>query len=616
MRKFLSLLLVAGLLVSPAHALKKKDSQEIPSTSILKNTGAEQGLTGFSVTAGTLVTDTATPGEGLVSLSWDPSATGEFLRSTLTAMPISHRDRNCEVRFRYNFEGTVGDITAVVDDGTTDLFVAESLEATASGKWALFQKPFQCPGTGSLRLELESTADAAIVKVDSIYIGTSLNTVVTNTSDWIAYTPTGSWTTNTTYVGRTRRVGDTKEYQVTVILSGAPNAVGLSINQPSGESIDSTKLSDTDLNSNAIGTVRVLELGTSSTLGVVRYSSDILVELRAMANGSGSVHDLGGVSSTVPFTFGSGDRVDIDYRVPIQGFSSNFAFSEDGPNVAAKYQVSGATANPGLATGATEVIDYDNVVYDTHSAVTTGASWVFTAPVSGKYRVAAAQVLSSGVPAVNDQFNLSIFVNGAERTKLTIWFAPNTTATIPAVNGAVDVDLVVGDTLDIRGFQNIAGTPTFSTSATNLNHVSIHKIGTVVNINEGQVLWAEHILSNDVITGGTITDLTFNNLAVGDTYEWTCQVMLQTNTSDGFVNFRVNHNSVIIGFAQRQHSGGATTNANAWAISGKFKAVVSTLTFSLGSESANSFLRGNGAKDETFCQIEEKPFFLETTEFD
>lgn len=33
------------------------------------------------------------------------------------------------------------------------------------------------------------------------------------------------------------------------------------------------------------------------------------------------------------------------------------------------------------------IIDFDNMVLDTHSAVTTGASWVFTAPFYGIYRV-------------------------------------------------------------------------------------------------------------------------------------------------------------------------------------------------------------------------------------
>jgi hypothetical protein len=39
-----------------------------------------------------------------------------------------------------------------------------------------------------------------------------------------------------------------------------------------------------------------------------------------------------------------------------------------------------------LAASTTYHVDFDTVDYDPHSAITTGASWVFTAPAAGWYR--------------------------------------------------------------------------------------------------------------------------------------------------------------------------------------------------------------------------------------
>ena len=69
------------------------------------------------------------------------------------------------------------------------------------------------------------SASAYTVKFDNVVVGPLVTTTGAAMTDWVAYTPTGSWITNTTYTGKWRRVGDSMEVQGLAICSGAPTAV-------------------------------------------------------------------------------------------------------------------------------------------------------------------------------------------------------------------------------------------------------------------------------------------------------------------------------------------------------------------------------------------------------
>ena len=64
-------------------------------------------------------------------------------------------------------------------------------------------------------------------------------------TSWTDYTPTGSWSTNTTYTGKWRRVGDEMEIQVKVATTGTCTDAVLSVDIPSGYTIDANKLVET-----------------------------------------------------------------------------------------------------------------------------------------------------------------------------------------------------------------------------------------------------------------------------------------------------------------------------------------------------------------------------------
>lgn len=136
---------------------------------------------------------------------------------------------------------------------------------------------------------------------------------------WVTFTPTGSWTTNTTYTGRWRRVGEDAEYDVTVAVSGAPDNVSLTVNLASGHVIDTTKMSASG-DFEVFGISNFRDVGTAIHTGRVSYNSTTSV-ITGVTLASGTYNTLSAINATVPMTWASGDHVNLKFRVPIVGWT-------------------------------------------------------------------------------------------------------------------------------------------------------------------------------------------------------------------------------------------------------------------------------------------------------
>jgi hypothetical protein len=105
-------------------------------------------------------------------------------------------------------------------------------------------------------------------------------------------------------------------------------------------------------------------------------------------------------------------------------------------SIVAKYSISSSSA---VLTNVQ--INYDNMVIDTNSAVTTGAgAWKFTAPATRTYRVSVVG-MNSGVTA-----SMVLWVNGAAYDKLVTVLG----GSIEFMSGSTLVPLTAGDYIDIR----------------------------------------------------------------------------------------------------------------------------------------------------------------------
>lgn len=145
-------------------------------------------------------------------------------------------------------------------------------------------------------------------------------------TDMQPWTPTGSWTTNSTYSGRFRRKGAYLFGEVKISLSGPPNATPLTINLPiyngSQLSVDTSKYPD--FLESRVGS------GTALDNLVTRYalrttiSSSTQIQANAIDDtGASYAFDNAQVSNLVPFSFNSGDSVSINFMVPILGWSES-----------------------------------------------------------------------------------------------------------------------------------------------------------------------------------------------------------------------------------------------------------------------------------------------------
>lgn len=168
---------------------------------------------------------------------------------------------------------------------------------------------------------------------------------------------------------------------------------------------------------------------------------------------------------------------DMTWKVtPTSGSSGSSGSTPASVPVIARATTDG-THNGTIASAATERVRFDTVVFDSDSAITTGASWVFTAPVTGYYRVEAT-VLIQTEAAIGDQFILRLVRNGTDYSTLHFVGALNTdTDAILAttMHGSDLVQLDENDTIYIE-FENQGNFDVEFSSTALDNHVSIFKV--------------------------------------------------------------------------------------------------------------------------------------------
>ncbi len=144
-------------------------------------------------------------------------------------------------------------------------------------------------------------------------------------SNWTAFTPTGSWSSNTTYSGFFRRCGENIEVNIQISLSGAPTAASLTVNfLPGSLAVDTAKIpSGTSTFNRAFGLVSINDNGADRILGVAGYSSTTAIAIFEMQADTTYVYNNQAVNATNPVTFASGDTIHImNINLPISGWTN------------------------------------------------------------------------------------------------------------------------------------------------------------------------------------------------------------------------------------------------------------------------------------------------------
>lgn len=148
--------------------------------------------------------------------------------------------------------------------------------------------------------------------------------------------------------------------------------------------------------------------------------------------------------------------------------------------VTASYN-SDADQTVGIST--TTVVNFGSKDFDSHDAVTIGASWKFTAPAPGKYLVSTT-VCNGGSESYVDQAQraVNLYKNGSQHKSIAVVRQQGAVAAkrLGALGGSVLVSLVAGDFIDIRftnGDVSNTHAVTFNVLFTNETNVSIERVG-------------------------------------------------------------------------------------------------------------------------------------------
>ena len=437
----------------------------------IENPDAEVDTTGYAVYADAAGTSPVNGTGGSGNITWTRS-TSSPLRSTASflltkdavnrqgegvsydfSVDTADQAKVMQISFDYlvssgtfvaGSSSTSSDVTVWIYDVTNSVLIQPSsfkLLSNSSTTSDKFNATFQTASNStSYRLIFHvgsTSASAYTLKLDQISVSPSTYVYGTPITVWASFTPTGSWSTNTTYTGKWRRVGDSMELDISLTLAGAPTATGLTVNMPSGYTIDTTKISATTGGSTPIlGVGTSWDSGTTIYQGYVTYNSTTSVIV--YANGASSTYtNAQQVSNTVPMTWASGDIQSLKFSVPILGWSSSVQTSDqtDTRVVAARAYRSG---NQSVSTAAETDIVFNATSFDDVGGMNTSTG-VYTVQVPGKYRVKTSLYISS---AASEVFTISIYKTGAQVAQRFF------TATSDAMIEVGDViNCVAGDTI-------------------------------------------------------------------------------------------------------------------------------------------------------------------------
>lgn len=407
------------------------------------------------------------------------------------------------------------DLTVWVYDVTNSTLIQPSnyrLYSNSSTTAASFSAQFQTASNStSYRLIIHcgsTSASAFTMKFDNFSISPSKYVYGTPVTDWLAYTPTGSWVTNATYSGFWRRVGDQIQVRAKVVTSGAPTAANLTFSLPSGLTFDTSKLVGTSQDTQNLGIGQVLDTGTANYLvGNVGYASSSTVGVyvigTAATYGGGSA-----VNATTPFTFGSTDQVSVEFSGPITGWSSSVQMSDSADTRVVAVRVTNSTTST-VGTTPTK-IPYANVTYDTHGAWNTAGT--FTAPVSGYYRV-TVMLTTTALTSTDDTngrtLDISLYKNGVQYSLIAQ--NRNTRSTVSHYYEAMGSDTVycdAGNTLEIYATNALTGSSTTLIGSADYNHVAIEKVNGPSAIAATETIAAKYTAVNTTTftTSGVVAD--------------------------------------------------------------------------------------------------------------
>jgi hypothetical protein len=470
----------------------------------------------------------------------------------------------------------------------------------------------------SLRIKvLSAPTTTSVLYLDNVIVGPEKLIDAPIISEWEDFTPTGSWNSNTTYTGRYRRVGDTAEIYWKVSTSGVPNSAALTLDLPSGLTIDTDKAINA-ASGGFLGEAHYFEAGVQTIPGRLLFEDTTSVECRFFRDWDGSAdnpirNDI--VTQSSPFSWGGGDFVFAKATFPIAEWANQSAVLSQkemlNETPKARYYLNSSQT---VSSTSPTVIEFDTVDFDK-----TNGAFSFNS--------------STGVLTANRNMTVVIVAgvriqNLTDETTLLRTLKDGSTHAIkqsPTVNAE---DRQIFDIMDLQKGQTLSiSVDSSADSSYELNGASTTTYLSVgvfpdltVYAQAGQTYKTQtKYLSADwdsTDSNGVSGDLDFSNLTIGQWYE--IQLYTRATVPSGNVDnltLRGSHDgsSLIQNAHALYFNSGGPVEKNY--TSKKFKATATTLTFSASSIGTGSTFDGNDTTSETHAVLTEIPPLQETTEW-
>lgn len=426
--------------------------------------------TGGSPTAITVDRTTVTAeilrGAGSLKISKAASdATGEGVSIATETIGIADRGKSLNGSFEIDFTDTnytSSDIVLKAYDITNAVEITnlnDQAGTISKSKGIYYFSVATQTNTEQVRLSFHTETDSATgsawdIFVDDVQLGPD-NLVQTGTiTQWETFTPTGSLTTNVTYSGKKRRVGDSEEYDILLSFSGVNTQGAVNIDIADGKSIDVDKLNSTTIQDTYFGETKFRDQTQGGSVpGFVRYLSTTSVALMSLPNSSGSPHVTSAVDTNIsfPVTVAASDNIRVRFTVPIEGWGSGALISTTEALFSTAPVKAEGNAGTALTADVTD-IDFNTTTEDPFN-LWDGTE--FVAPKDSDYLITGGVRITT-----NTSIRIDAYVNGSVDKKL-------------GINGAQSnhsfagiIKLARGDALTIRS----------GTSVTLLNQTNEHWI--------------------------------------------------------------------------------------------------------------------------------------------
>lgn len=196
MRNLIFTLTFLTSIFAQAQILSQAQLNHQPPQNVLQNSGFERGLSkwGSSGVTPAVVTSGSNLLFDKASVTMDATAASQYIQSNLYTIPVGLQGANCEASIYYKGGDTNLKLEAL--DGSSNVLATRTFESAATYS-RKFGVTFVCPTSGQFRLRVSSTADAALVALDSMHLGQFTTMEVSQASmiasGWFAATTNCDW---------------------------------------------------------------------------------------------------------------------------------------------------------------------------------------------------------------------------------------------------------------------------------------------------------------------------------------------------------------------------------------------------------------------------------------